>query len=204
MDREKIKGLASRIAYWCLPPGIEAVLIDMLRLVYVVGENGSVLFTKPYLKDNRKFHGIHAGQRCFIIGNGPSILKEELTPLKDEVCISVSNFYKHPLYSTIQPRYHCVPNVPSTHTEAGVIKWFTEMHEKTMNANVFLGFRQKSIVQKNKLFPSRNLNFLMMESMHIIDGKRVRDLSTNLLNPQSVPIMSNSRSIYELPRFTLV
>jgi hypothetical protein len=194
---KKAKEVASFISYWCIPPGIEAMLIDVARLGYILLKNSSVFFTKPRLGENRKLKNIHAGQRCFILANGPSILKEDLTPLKDEICFSVSNFYKHPLYSTIKPCYHCVPNLAlQEQTETDIITWFNEMHRGTMNAHVFLGFRQKRIVQKNKLFPGRKVNFLLTESMHIIDGKRVRDLGTNLLNPESVPIMTLLIALY--------
>ena len=33
---------------------------------------------KVLIRQNRKFHNIHMGQRCFILANGPSIQKENL------------------------------------------------------------------------------------------------------------------------------
>lgn len=187
----------SNISYWCLPPGIEEIFIDVLRLGYILCKHRSALFAKPFLRDNRKFKNMYTGQRCFILANGPSILKEDLTLLKDEITFGVSNFYKHPLYSIIKPHYHCVPNLAlHEQTEEDIVKWFNEMHRETLNAHVFLGYRQKSIVQKHKLFPGRKLNYLLTESMRIADGKRVRDLSGNMLNPESVPIMAILIALY--------
>lgn len=193
---KKVNKYASRIAYWCVPPGIEAVLIDVLRLGFILTKYRTSLLTKPYLSENRKFKNIHNGQRCFILGNGPSILKEDLTPLKDEICFSVSNFYKHPLYPIIQPYYHCVPNIAPSLTESDVVSWFTEMHEKTLNATIFLGFRQKAVLHQHKLFPGRNVNYLLMEAMRPVEGRRVRELSGNLINPQSVSIMCLILSLF--------
>jgi len=56
--------------------------------------------------ENSKFHNIHRGQRCFILGTGPSINKQDLKPLKNEICIAVSSFYLHKDIGEINPRYH--------------------------------------------------------------------------------------------------
>ena len=41
-----------------------------------------------------KFKDIHKGQRCFIIGTGPSLNKTNLSLLKDEICFGVNTLYK--------------------------------------------------------------------------------------------------------------
>jgi len=40
-----------------------------------------------------KFRNIHAGQRCFIMGNGPSLAKMDLSVLKDEVTFGMNRVY---------------------------------------------------------------------------------------------------------------
>ncbi len=57
------------------------------------------------LAKNIPLRNAHAGKRCFIIGNGPSIATQDLGPLKDEICIVVSSFHRHPLAKTISPAY---------------------------------------------------------------------------------------------------
>ena len=47
------------------------------------------------LQKNRMLRDLHAGKRCFIVGNGPSIKAQDLTPLRDEVTIVVSSFFRH-------------------------------------------------------------------------------------------------------------
>ena len=41
-----------------------------------------------------KFHDIHKGQRCFIIGTGPSLNKTNLSLLKDEIIFGVNTLYR--------------------------------------------------------------------------------------------------------------
>jgi hypothetical protein len=57
------------------------------------------------LSKNKSLRNIHTGKRCFIIGNGPSISLQDLLPLRDEISIVVSSFYRHPDAKTINPAY---------------------------------------------------------------------------------------------------
>ena len=41
-----------------------------------------------------KFSGRHAGERCFVVGSGPSIARMDLSWLKDEITICVNQSYK--------------------------------------------------------------------------------------------------------------
>ena len=45
---------------------------------------------KVLIRQNRKFHNIHMGQRCFILANGPSIQKENLELLRGENILTVN------------------------------------------------------------------------------------------------------------------
>lgn len=50
-----------------------------------------------YIKNGlQQFHNIHAGKRCFIIGNGPSLRSEDLDLLhrKGELCFGVNSIHK--------------------------------------------------------------------------------------------------------------
>ena len=51
---------------------------------------------------------MYAGQRCFIIGNGPSINRQDLLPLRDEHVIASNQFFVHPQSKAIKPEFHCV------------------------------------------------------------------------------------------------
>ena len=39
------------------------------------------------------FRNLYRGRRCFIIGNGPSLKKMDLSPLKDEITFGLNRFY---------------------------------------------------------------------------------------------------------------
>ncbi len=56
----------------------------------------------------RRFHDIHRGQRCFIIGNHPSLDKTDLSLLRNEYTIGVNEiFYRHD-NRLFRPTYYVV------------------------------------------------------------------------------------------------
>lgn len=57
------------------------------------------------LQKNKTLKNKHAGKRCFIIGNGPSIVDQNLLLLKDEIKICLNDFYNHPQCKEIGPEY---------------------------------------------------------------------------------------------------
>ena len=44
------------------------------------------------LSQNKRFRNIHSGERCFILGNGPSLKDVDLSLLADEFVFTVNNF----------------------------------------------------------------------------------------------------------------
>ncbi|MFC1539559.1 6-hydroxymethylpterin diphosphokinase MptE-like protein [Candidatus Latescibacterota bacterium] len=66
-------------------------------------------YNKKYnVLNNYRVRNIHAGERCFIVGNGPSIQKEDLTMLKDEYTFFVNYFYRHDKIKDIDPKYYVI------------------------------------------------------------------------------------------------
>ena len=54
------------------------------------------------------FHNIHKGQRCFIIGGGPSLKKIDPRPLKKEITFGVNSIFLIFDWLGFQPTYYCV------------------------------------------------------------------------------------------------
>src|SRR5438477_1743491 len=58
----------------------------------------------------RKFHNIHAGERCFIIGNGPSLNRTDLSLLKDEFTFGTNRIYLAFDRLNFRPSYYVCSN----------------------------------------------------------------------------------------------
>ncbi len=61
-------------------------------------------------QDLKAFHNRHAGERCFVIANGPSIATMDLSPLKNEVTFGMNRLYLIFDKMGFVPTYHSVIN----------------------------------------------------------------------------------------------
>ena len=98
------KPLARRVAHWTVPPGFQS----LMRRTWAARRAERVLSPamKALFARNIKFRNIHEGQRCFILATGPSINKQDLKPLRNEICFAVSQFFLHKDIREIDPLYH--------------------------------------------------------------------------------------------------
>jgi hypothetical protein len=153
---------------------------------------------KNVLGHNRAFRNIHAGKRCFILGTGPSINKQNLIPLKDELCISLNFFYYHRDYHSINPRYSVVSGLhvhPIIPDETG-LKWFQEIERKITSTDMFFNYFDRQVILENNLFKNRKVHYLHFTS-RLDDLMRDGIDATKPLYPfQSVSVAAIQLAIY--------
>ena len=65
-----------------------------------------IVLGKRLCKANSKFKDIHAGERCFILGNGPSLRDVDLSLLADEFVFSCNRFSKIKDYKKAKTNIH--------------------------------------------------------------------------------------------------
>ncbi|MGY4383037.1 hypothetical protein ACVWYN_000056 [Pedobacter sp. UYP24] len=90
--------------------------ITPLRLIQAVGRRVAALPNAVSWKSDsifrdkmKSFHNIHKGERCFIIANGPSLKKTDLSFLKNEYTIGMNRIYL--LFNEhFKTTYHAVIN----------------------------------------------------------------------------------------------
>lgn len=103
------------LAYWSLPPGVQ----HYLRMAYkkIVNPPKSIKNSLGEVsliaQKNATLMNKHKDQRCFILATGPSIKHQNLSLLKNDICIAVSQFFLHHDVKIISPIYHVL--APSHH-----------------------------------------------------------------------------------------
>ena len=75
----------------------------MVRKTYI---HYSYLKNKSVLDKNKELKNKHQGKRCFIIGNGPSINRQDLTKLNNEHVFVCNHFYLHKDLNIIKPSFY--------------------------------------------------------------------------------------------------
>lgn len=188
---------AKQIAYWTLPQGInDLIRTYLLSRNSTAADNGILPEERELLAKNRILHNRHAGERCFILATGPSIKKQNLKLLQGEVCLAVSNFFVHPDYRLIKPRYYCVAPYHQPITEEAWQAWLTEMETGTGDAAMFFSLSDRQRNHRDGKFMDRQVYYLKFGNtwesllMHGVD------LTQPLPGPQSVTIMALLVALY--------
>lgn len=88
-------------------------VVSNIRRTPIVGDllsrlKSEVLYIKSRktLLLNKRFEGRYFGKRCFIIGNGPSLLKQDLLPLINEYTFTVNSFTATKEFDIVRPKFH--------------------------------------------------------------------------------------------------
>jgi hypothetical protein len=194
-----INNILRTAAYWLLPEGIAQFVKYPWRHI----RDNVKLTTMPFLKHNRKFKDCHKGERCFILGCGPTINKQDLTLLKGELCIAVSNFFLHKDYHLIHPLYHCIPDIVVGHSEQNIeeeyaVRWFREMEGKTGDATIFLSCYgiDKQIIEQYGLLRNRKIYYIYFgDNWDEVERKGI-DLTKVTPIKLSVAIMALEIAVY--------
>lgn len=102
------------VSNWLIPPGYANLLRrGKITLQHKLRRSNENSLLKTYKSRLESFRNRERGRRCFILASGPSIGKQDISILRDEVCIGVSFFFLHPQAAAIKPQYHIfAPNHP--------------------------------------------------------------------------------------------
>lgn len=113
-------------------------------------------FAKSEHKTNlKRFKDIHKGERCFIIGNGPSLTAEDLDKLKNEYTFA-SNFIGKMFDKTDwRPTYFCV-------MDPTFVKQSMEEFISYEKDEMFVAVYAENFNSASKWFGNTNINFCEM------------------------------------------
>lgn len=113
---------------------------------------------RPDIEELAQFYNRYKGQRCFIIGNGPSLNKHDLSLLENEYSFGVNSFYYKTRESGFRPTFYVVEdssvmkeNIEEIRAYEAPYKFFptiySRLHPKTPNTFFFemnRGFYEKT------------------------------------------------------------
>lgn len=116
------------------------------------------------LSINEKFRDIHKGERCFIVGTGPSIKSQNLLPLKNETVFSLSRFYHHEHYKLIKPKYQVFSGLilhPHVFEKKNLpYDFYHEAEMKIISDEIFTHCGDKNLINTNQLFNKHQVNYI--------------------------------------------
>lgn len=106
------------------------------------------------LQRNESFRNRHQGSRCFVIGNGPSLNKQDLAPLANEITFVTNYFNRHPIISeSWQPKYYCLSD-PTYFDGGQPLESFREIVNKVPRASFFVPHYASEFLRSSAVLPA--------------------------------------------------
>jgi len=190
MTNAQIKDLLD----WFIPKKVKTLLLKYGERAQNYFRNDQSLFKK-----NIALKNIEENQRCFILGNGSSINKQDLKLLSGETSIAVAGFFTHELIHIIQPKYYVVNSIFGLHKavleEDKFINWLRAMDETLIDSTImFMDAGDKPYIDKYNLFRNKDIYWYQME---YYDGGRISDIDlAHLEKGASVSELAISIALY--------
>ncbi len=153
--------------------------------IWGIGPVRKALTPFVYEPKNKELKNIHLGKRAFIIGNGPSILKQDLTLLKNEVTFVLNDFFLHPQLHEINPTYLCSCD-PFLIVPKRRLRWY-RLHEKYDTTKITMLFKKSAekIDKKYGLFKKHKVYYLRAASMLLPPLSSIKYCPTDITMPLS-------------------
>jgi hypothetical protein len=141
----------------------------------------------PLFKRNEIFRDRHKGKRCFVIGNGPSLKEQDLSPLVDEVTLVTNSFHAHPIVGdSWQPTYYFLSDPMYFDGSVDCTAEFASINSQIKSAPIFVpSYANKFLSQSNAL-PSQRTYYVGMGAVRLEHSNEVPDLTSVTPGVQTV------------------
>jgi len=147
---------------------------------------------KPILQNNLKLKDSYKGERCFIIACGPSINTQDLTKLKNEYCITISNLFLHKDFEKINSIFHCYAEYMPVFTRQEWAENLKKM-DSTLKKSTKLvtDINEKENAEKNNIFMDRDVFYIQQCSK-----SKNFDLTKPIMRYRTIAINAMQLAIY--------
>lgn len=139
---------------------------------------------------NKKFKGIHKGQRCFILGSGHSILTQDLIKLKGEIVMTQNNFHAHKDTLIFNPKYHVVvPKYQPKEFDTDWNGWLSSMENSLpKDTEFFFGSNTKYLIDKRPLLKDRSFYVDTLFNPHCMNHAAIDITGWLMRVPTALPL----------------
>lgn len=133
---------------------------------------------RELVRGNIQLLNTHRGQRCFILGNGPSLANEDLSLLDGEVVFTVNNLKSGDLEGLPQPQYHVVADRrffsvdPEVEQDVAMFNTLHEIFSGPMSPTCFVPTHVADSVRRRGFDVAGNIKYIC-EPYYFTDFYRV-------------------------------
>ncbi|MCX6735941.1 MAG: hypothetical protein NTZ13_02560 [Candidatus Parcubacteria bacterium] len=147
---------------------------------------GKIRTEKDLKEENTKYKDIHTGERCFILGTGPSIKNQDITLLRNEWTFAVAGFYLHPQYDLVHPKFFSIICSDIFGEDEGAKEILESTSKKVHDdTTIIMPYQYKDLIEKRKLFSKNKKLYLSQDRGFTEDGK------FNIEIDKQIPVLQN-------------
>ncbi len=137
---------------------------------------------KKVIGQNIKFKDCHLGERCFIIGNGPSLKNVDFSSLSDEITFTVNQLPRNENFYKLKTNYHIWNdriffeiNIDRDGDEE-LLNVMKMVNTNNHSPKVFYEFRAKKMIEKFNLNSILDIDYYSIHSIPFnpMSNKRIR------------------------------
>jgi hypothetical protein len=129
-------------AEWILPAEWQALLVQCGHRARGID-----------VRTNEALRGRHRDRnRCFVIGNGPSLGQMDLRPLRDELTIGANSFYMHPQADEVQLDYLCCGDGHFFTDEPRAVEWHRTIERRMPGATLMMNPLVLTLMARHELY----------------------------------------------------
>ena len=118
---------------------------------------------RKILSKNLELKDKYSGQRCFLIGAGPSIATTDLSKLKNEYTFVVNEFEKTSQHKVLSPSFHIISE-SNYYIEGGPEYWLNRFKEESdiisVETTMIINLRAIPFMEKHGLFQKHNVYYV--------------------------------------------
>lgn len=152
---------------------------------------------RKLIEANAVFRNRHPGQRCFIIGNGPSLATQDLSFLAGEITFGMNAFWKHPIIEAWQPRYYFLADKVLFDRSPSAGDFFENLNSRIKDADFFVPLSRRDVVLEGQLLPPEQTYFLSVEDRLVDDESATNfDLTASIPDVLTVAQLAIIAAIY--------
>jgi len=111
------------------------------------------------ISSNEQYRNLHAGKRCFVIGNGPSLRKQDLSHLANDVTFVMNAFCKHEVVTKWQPTYYFFSDPVLFDGSESSAEFFRTLKTTIHETTFFVPVNHKEIIEKERILPPESTRF---------------------------------------------
>jgi hypothetical protein len=176
---------------WVLPPALKRALS---RTIAGARPDDLSYGQKALLAANARLQGAYTGRRCFVLGNGPSLARVDISSFGDEITVVMNAFNQHPAMHLWQPVIHCVAEPANSYSTPDRVRFLEGMLSGYTSTDHVFPIEMKDLFDRTGLLPPEKLLYVTQDGRKAAEFRRI-DLTGPIPVPHDTSILAVSVAI---------